>query len=312
MLKVCDLFAGAGGFSTAAQMAGLEVVFAANHWPSAVAVHKLAHPGAEHACQDLQQFDWRDLPAHDIITASPSCQGFTFARGKERAHHDKVRSTAWAVVSACESARPRAVVIENVRQMLDWVLFPAWLDAMKRLGYDLSINHLDAADFGVPQFRKRIFMVGHRDKPARAVRNTAPHEHVPVRPVLDLDNLGFPIDDAARLAMRKRILVDATKERIANGKLKFGKDAFFIPYHSGNNTGYSLDRPIWTMTCRDEVAIVHRDHMRILTVSEITRIMGFPEDYPLCKNIHDAKAMLGNAVVPAVAKSVLLEVADAA
>jgi site-specific DNA-cytosine methylase len=54
-MKAIDLFAGLGGFSEGAQMAGVDVVWAANHWPSAVAIHAANHPAAEHACQDLHQ-----------------------------------------------------------------------------------------------------------------------------------------------------------------------------------------------------------------------------------------------------------------
>lgn len=312
-MKVCDLFAGAGGFSQGALEAGMEPVFAANHWPAAVEVHERNHPGAVHATQDLQQFDWRGLPAHDIITASPVCQGFTPARGKDRPHHDAARATAWAVVSACEASQPRAVVIENVPQMLKWVLFPSWLDAMKRLGYDLSINHLDSAYFGVPQSRKRIFMVGIRHKPAQQIRNTRLFEdQVPIRPYLDLENLGFPIADARRIKMGKAPLAEATKVRIEGGRSRFGKEPFWVPYHAGNKTGYSVDRALWAITTRDDFAIINSGHMRMLTVEEIKAAMGFPPGYLLTDNIKLNKHLLGNAVVPAVAKSVLLEVADAA
>ncbi|MGH8758958.1 MAG: DNA cytosine methyltransferase, partial [Burkholderiales bacterium] len=90
-MKAIDLFAGAGGFSTGAQMAGCKVVWAANHWPTAVDIHAANHPGTMHACQDLRQTDWRDVPAHDILLASPACQGHSRARGKERPHHDAMQ-----------------------------------------------------------------------------------------------------------------------------------------------------------------------------------------------------------------------------
>ncbi|WP_419606333.1 DNA cytosine methyltransferase, partial [Thiolapillus sp.] len=111
-MRVIDLFAGAGGFSTGATMAGARVVWAANHWRSAVIIHKANHPDAVHVCQDLHQADWSQVPEHDVMLASPSCQGHSHARGKDRPHHDASRSTAWAVVSAVEHHRPPFVVIE--------------------------------------------------------------------------------------------------------------------------------------------------------------------------------------------------------
>ena len=66
-MNAIDLFAGAGGFSTGAQMAGCRVVWAANHWQAAVDVHASNHPGTAHACQDLHQTDWRTVPEGKAI-----------------------------------------------------------------------------------------------------------------------------------------------------------------------------------------------------------------------------------------------------
>ncbi len=108
-MNAIDLFAGAGGFSTGATMAGCTVVWAANHWPAAVQAHANNHPNTVHVCQDLQQADWTRVPAHDLLLASPACQCHSRAPGKGRAHHDAQRATAWAVVSAAECHRPAVV-----------------------------------------------------------------------------------------------------------------------------------------------------------------------------------------------------------
>ena len=133
-----DLFAGAGGFSEGARAAGCTVVWAANHWPLAVEWHAANHPDTAHACQDLQQADFRQMPAHDLLLASPACQGHSPARGKEQAHHDAQRSTAWAVVSAAECHRPGVVLVENVPAFTRWALYPAWEQAMRALGYQVA------------------------------------------------------------------------------------------------------------------------------------------------------------------------------
>lgn len=70
-MRAIDLFAGAGGFSTGAAMAGCRVVWAANHWPAAVQVHANNHPEALHVCQDLQQADWTQVPALASCTWCP-------------------------------------------------------------------------------------------------------------------------------------------------------------------------------------------------------------------------------------------------
>ena len=71
MPTAIDLFAGLGGWSTGARNAGIDVLWAANHWPVAVEWHSANHPEAIHICQDLHQADWSKVPAHDIMLASP-------------------------------------------------------------------------------------------------------------------------------------------------------------------------------------------------------------------------------------------------
>lgn len=61
-MRAIDLFAGAGGFSTGAVMAGIDVVWAANHWGLAVRLHAANHPQTAHACQDLHQANWGEVP----------------------------------------------------------------------------------------------------------------------------------------------------------------------------------------------------------------------------------------------------------
>jgi DNA (cytosine-5)-methyltransferase 1 len=134
-MDAIDLFAGAGGFSEGARMAGVRVAWAANHWPQAVEFHSLNHPDTAHSCQDLQQADWRAVPRHDIMLASPACQGHSLARGKDRPHHDALRSTAWAVVACAEYHRSPVILVENVPEFRQWVLYPAWCSALYRLGY---------------------------------------------------------------------------------------------------------------------------------------------------------------------------------
>ncbi|MFD2271362.1 DNA cytosine methyltransferase [Undibacterium arcticum] len=165
-MNAIDLFAGAGGFSTGAQMAGCNVVWAANHWQAAVDTHAANHPSAQHVCQDLHQARWDDVPAHDLLLASPCCQGHSKARGKTSGNpqHDASRSTAWAVVSAAEYHRPAFAVIENVPEFVQWSLYPAWRMAMEALGYCVAPHIIDAADHGVPQHRERLFIVATRSK----------------------------------------------------------------------------------------------------------------------------------------------------
>lgn len=304
-MNAIDLFAGAGGFSTGAHMAGVNVVWAANHWQAAVDVHSMNHPGAVHACQDLQQADWTQVPAHDLLMASPACQGHSRARGKDRAHHDAQRSTAWAVVSAAECHRPAVVLVENVPEFAAWTLYPAWCAAMNALGYALQPMILDAADHGVAQHRRRLFVVGTRTKHPIELA-LARREHVGSASIIDFEaGRWSAIDKPGRSG--------ATMARVACGRIAHGP-RFVMPYYGSGSglTGRCLSRPLGTVTTRDRWALVDGDRMRMLGTQECRRAMGFPDGYRLPANHKDALHMLGNAVCPPVARDVINAIKEAA
>ena len=298
MTDAIDLFAGAGGFSTGAAQAGCRVVWAANHWPVAVQWHAANHPSTEHACQDLQQADFRDAPRHDLLLASPACQGHSNARGADKPHHDALRSTAWAVVTCAEVHRPYAAVIENVPEFTRWVLYPAWCAALHALGYALAPMVLDAADSGVPQNRLRAFIVATRSR--HPVELELPRrEHQSAAACIDLAaGKWSPVNKPRRAA--------ATLARIAAGRQRFGS-TFLAPYYGSGSgeTGRSLDRPIGTLTTKARWALVDGDRMRMVSAVEGRALMGFPASYQLPANEAQAWTLLGNAVCPPMAAELI-------
>lgn len=304
-MRAIDLFAGAGGFSTGAAMAGLDVVWAANHWPIAVDCHSANHPGTLHACQDLHQADWSTVPAHDILLASPCCQGHSKARGKEanNPQHDASRSTAWAVVSAAEYHRPDVVVVENVAEFTAWALYPAWQMAMQALGYTMAPHIVDAADHGVAQHRTRLFIVCTKSR--RPLMLDLPQGgHIGSGSVID-----FNAGKWSRIDKPGRSL--ATLGRVANGRAAHG-DRFVTCYYGSEKGGRSLSRPLGAITTRDRWAVINGNHMRMLMVEECRKAMGFPDGYKLPPQHKQAIHLLGNAVVPIVARDILNAIKEAA
>lgn len=299
-MRVIDLFAGAGGFSTGAAMAGCRVVWAANHWQLAVTTHQQNHPEAFHLCQDLHQADWSKVPDCDLVLASPACQGHSKARGKEALHHDACRSTAWAVVSCVEVKRPRFVLVENVPEFYDWTLFKVWREALKTLGYRINENVFNAADFGVPQSRERAFILCSLEKEYTLKTASKPHE--PAAKIIDLSagrwsEIGKPGRSAATLT------------QIENGRSIHG-DKFLVAYYGNERNGRSLNKPIGTITTRDRFAVINNNKMRMITIDEARRAMGFPDDYKLPQNKRLAMHFLGNAVCPPVAASLIEQIKE--
>ncbi len=304
-MKAIDLFSGAGGFSTGATMAGCEVVWAANHWQEAVTVHALNHPNAEHVCQDLHQAIWEEVPAHDILLASPCCQGHSKARGKQNGNpqHDASRSTAWAVVSAAEYHRPEFAVIENVPEFASWPLYPAWRMAMESLGYCLSPHIIDSANHEVPQNRERVYIVATRSKNPIMLQFPV-REYVHATSFIDFNAGNWtPIDKPRR--------APNTLRRIAEGRRVHGQ-RFISSYYGNERGGRSINRPIGTITTRDRHAIIDGDRMRMLSAQECRAAMGFPAGYQLPNQHRLAVHMLGNAVCPPVARDVIEAIRRAA
>lgn len=287
-----DLFAGAGGFTTGAELAGVRCVWSANHWPVAVETYRANHPDVPCEAQDLRQADWTAVPDHDVLLGSPACQGHCRARGVERPHHDAQRATAWAVVDAVEAKRPEMLVVENVPEFAEWELYPYWVAALERLGYTLTAGVLNAADFGVPQDRQRWFVVGRRSKASIQLPRGRGTPWVPARKIIDWD---------APAGSRVATLCRRTRERVAHGRRTLGKGPMLMAYYGTAQGCRSLDRPIGTVTTRERYALVQGDRLRMLTVAEYRRAMGFPAGYVLPRQKRLAVHLLGNAVCPPVA-----------
>lgn len=171
---VTDLFCGAGGSSEGATRAGLTVVMAANHWQTAIDVHQVNHPDAGHDCADISQADPRRYPKTDVLLASPECTNHSQARGVSRKQQDptlwdapdpaaeRSRATMWDVVRFAEQLRYDAIVVENVVEATKWILWPAWVQAMRDLGYEHKILSHNSMHHGVAQSRDRIYIVWWR------------------------------------------------------------------------------------------------------------------------------------------------------
>lgn len=308
-----DLFAGAGGFTEGAEEAGAEVVWAANHWQLAVDYHQRNHPHVVHACQDLQQADPRIAPRHGLLIASPACQGHSNAatrggtgrRGTAPAH-DYLRASAWAVITFAEVHRPRALLVENVVEFRRWALFEPWLAALRALGYALGLHIVNAADLGVPQSRKRLFVVGTRSRRPLDI-------HLPMVPRANART--FVDVEGGEGWEPVSCKSDEVRARVAKGRRRFPRGAF-LSQHTTDHPGRSLDRPIGTITTKHQWAIVRRgrhcDEMRMLNRTEYIAAMSFPPDYKLPAEVTVALELLGGAVCPVVARELVAAVRRAA
>ncbi len=249
----------------------------------------------------------------DLLLASPECRNHTCAKGS--APRDEAsRATAMQVVRYARLLRPRWLVLENVVYMRPWSRYEELKSLLEAIGFRLSEHTLDASDFGVPQTRRRLFLVGDRE----GCPSPTPQAHdVPrraARSILDPDGTW----NASPLCCPRR--ARATLERATRGFDALGPEAsFLLVYYGSDGSGgwQSLDRPLRTITTIDRFALVepHDDGqtIRMLQVPELKRAMGFGDDYVFPVGTRrDRVRLLGNGVCPPVMEAVVRSLVAAA
>jgi DNA (cytosine-5)-methyltransferase 1 len=299
-MRVVDLFAGWGGFTLGAEMAGAQVLWAANHWRLAVDAHQANHPRVRHACQDLRQADWTSLPQYDLLCASPACQGHsTASQARRRQYHDAQRNTAFAVIDCCDITEPAYVLVENVLKFREWRHYPYWCGMMREMGYHLTERVARASHHGVPQRRDRLFIFGSK---RRAIKPPLQMAFEPAfGPCIDWDEGNWRHVSKASPGGRERL--EASR--------RCGQQA--LVQHTTGHRGIPLSEPIRTITTQDQWVVRDGDMYRPLTLRELARGMGFPDDYMWPKATRrDTLKGLGNAVCPPVARDLISYIQEAA
>lgn len=161
-----DLFCGAGGMSLGFNQAGFHTIFANDIEPSAIETYRYNHP--EVLSKDIVLGDIKDLASEvqthikdsvDLLIGGPPCQGFSNAN-KQRMIDDPRNKLYKEYVHVVATVQPKFFVMENVQGML--TIADQVVEDFERAGYRVSYRVMNAADFGVPQNRKRIIFIGNR------------------------------------------------------------------------------------------------------------------------------------------------------
>ena len=302
MITAIDSFAGAGGSSTGLTQAGIEVVWAANHWPLAIGTHQDNHPDVEHHTANLSDIDWRTVPRTDIGWFSPSCRGHAPAGGRKRppAEVERLRAdaaaidraTAFAVIAAAEVLEFPVIFVENVVEFAAWSLYPWWLAGLHMLGYRTRELVLDAAAFGHAQQRKRLFIAATR---GGVELDLTPPVVAPVSASAILD------DDLGRPVTRRLYVADQIDSITVEGV------PHLVTYRRHARARRADEHPLATVTAggnHHAVAQV-RDYIqyhRMLTNRECARAQGFPDGYTFRGCKEDVKKQIGNAVPVGIAR----------
>lgn len=315
MVKTLDLFCGGGGSSWGASRAGANIVGAVDAWGLATQTYADNFPAAVVRNRTLSRFSSRRLlpgiGSVDLLLASPECTNHTCARGSlER--DEESRNTALFVLNYVHAFRPRWVVIENVVQMRAWSRYGDLISALEK-NYHVSPQVLDSANFGVPQSRRRLFVICDTERiPPDLTSFRCPDIQL-ARNVLDPPGTWT----AGPLRSERRAVETLKRANRAIAELGEGVPFLLVYYSTDGGGGWqSLDRPLRTMTTLDRFGLVEWDRaeptLRMLQVPELQRAMGFDRSYKLLHGSRrDKIKLLGNGVCPPVMQAIVKALTEA-
>lgn len=177
-MRAIDLFAGAGGLSLGLQQAGIDVV-AAVEWDADACATYRANVGDHMIERSILDVSPDDLPDCDLMAGGPPCQGFSFAGKRDPSDpRNQLWREYWRLV---EAKQPAFILIENVRGMLAMGEDKPLILAFAELGYRVTPYLVNAADYGVPQRRFRVFYIGNRlglPNPCPTATHAQPPRHL--------------------------------------------------------------------------------------------------------------------------------------
>jgi len=308
-IRTLDLFHGAGGSSIGAKMAGAEIIGGIDYWDVATDSYRRNFPEARVINADIRDISPSDVHGLigdiDLIIASPECTNHSCAKGAGK-RNEESRLTAFQVTRFARGFRPNWIVIENVVQMNTWSKHQELLNELYELGYYVKQEKLNAKDFGVPQTRRRLFLICSLSGGEKQVKSCV-NEIKRAREIIDFNGTY----NFTSLFSNKRAATTIERAKRAISALGT-KEPFLIVYYGTDGSGgwQSIDQPLRTVTTLDRFAFVKPSEfghmMRMLQPEELKLAMGFPKDYRLESGTRrDKIKLMGNAVCPQVMEAIV-------
>lgn len=290
--KVLDLFAGCGGLSLGFEAAG----FATTGFEMVPAAVQTYNRNLKGGCVEARLEVGFDYPEADVVIGGPPCQPFS-VRGKQKGMNDS-RDGFPIFIDAIRRLRPRVFLFENVRNLMfshRWYLDSVLVE-LESLGYAVEYRCLNAVNYGVPQNRERLIVVGHRS----SFRYPSPERIIAT--------VGDAIGDTMGTAPQGSKFL--TPEQ----------DAYVAEYerksHCIRPRDLYPDMPARTITCRN-LAGATSDMQRVrlpdgrrrrISPREAARLQSFPDFFEFCGNEVQQFTQIGNAVPPLLAYKLAIAV----
>lgn len=298
-MKVVSLFSGAGGLDYGFRMAGHEVIWANDLYEDAVETYR-KNMGNHIVCEDIGKIDVRDIPDCDIVIGGFPCQGFSVANMKR--HVEDERNALYKqLIRVIAEKKPKFFLAENVKGLTNLgkgEIFKMILEDFEELGYVVKYKVLNAADYGVPQTRQRVFIIG--------VRNDIKWEYEFPTATNDKNEVN---------GLSKWVSVSEALKDIPDPDLENDLPNHTYSKYKLNINGYighrllDPDKPAPTVTARGDnkggvVIHPHPNGQRRMSCRELATVQSFPLNYEFAGNNSSVYRQIGNAVPPLLACAV--------
>lgn len=301
-MKIVSLFSGAGGMDLGFIQAGHEIIWANDIYEKAVDTYK-QNIGDHIVSVDIKDVSSEDIPECDMVIGGFPCQGFSVAN-MNRSVEDERNKLYLEMLRVIKSKQPKYFVAENVKGILSLAkgkVKDMIISDFEEAGYKVTCNLVNAADYGVPQLRQRVFFIGvHKDLDETIQFPEPTHAEPPSNLLLRLKEW-VTIGEALKDIPEPEEAPEIPNHEYTKYKLRFNG---YLGHREINP-----NRPAPTITARGDskggVVIIHhpKNHRR-LSVREAAIVQSFPLDFVFSGSKTDGYRQIGNAVPPLLAYNI--------
>ncbi len=289
-IRCIDLFCGIGGFRVAAEDLNWKTVFSSDIDEECQKAYEANFN--EKPIGDIRKIDAKDVPDHDVLLAGFPCQAFSII-GSMKGFEDTRGTLFFDIARILEAKRPEGFVLENVKMLAGHnggKTIRRIEEVLIRLGYEVDHRILNALDFGLPQKRERIFIVGMKG----GLDFSFPEGGIPMTPLSSILEKKVPKSFYA-------------SDHIRGNRKRLHPNPHHSPaiWHE-NKAGHISSYPF---SCALRAAASYNyllvNGIRRLTPRELLRLQGFPETYHIVCKDYQARKQAGNSVPVPVVRAIL-------
>jgi len=292
-LTFIDLFAGIGGIRKGFEDAKTRCVFS-SEWDKYAAITYEANY-EDVPFGDITKINEEDIPDHDVLLAGFPCQPFSNIGKRQGFAHETQGTLFFDVLRILKHKQPKMFLLENVKGILtndNGNTFRVITGSLKDLGYNIFSDVLDAQNFGLPQRRERVVIVGFRpDLKIKEFKlpKSNNEKKVPICQILESNPIGYSI--SKHLQNSYLFKKEDGKPQLVDSESDFQVNTLVASYHK-------IQRLTGTFVRGGETGV------RLFSELELKRLMGFPEDFEVPVSRTQMYRQFGNSVAVPMIKSV--------